>query len=302
MKNIRLFFASLVLSAATSAIAGTEEFQAQPAPSPAEQNSRDLFDYELDYTGGSSFFDDHGKFGHGDSLYNDFSYAHRFLIKGNWYFRAGVEYERFDFGGTDNGLPDHLQTVHALLALEYVVHDHAGAGIEIDPGPYFENRIRGDTIDVPWKVFVSFPLKKDKIFGVIGVGGAINQSPVVGPGGGIIWLISDHLRLEGVVPKPALVYNPNDNWEFRLFGNIYYESFRTEDVITPERKLQVHNAWVQYSEDRAGLQASYSGLKPFEITLGGGVTVRRDFDFFRAEASAKTKPAPFVKFEIVAKF
>jgi len=206
------------------------------------------------------------------------------------------------FGGTDNVLPDHVHTVHALLGLEYGVHDHAGAGIEIDPGPYFENHIRGDTIDVPWKVFVSFPLKKDKIFGVIGVGGAINQSPVVGPGGGIIWLISDHLRLEGVVPKPALVYNPNDNWEFRLFGNIYYESFRTEDVITPERKLQVHNAWVQYSEDRAGLQASYSGLKPFEITLGGGVTVRRDFDFFRAEASAKTKPAPFVKFEIVAKF
>ncbi|PYL65172.1 MAG: hypothetical protein DMF25_04535 [Verrucomicrobia bacterium] len=155
---------------------------------------------------------------------------------------------------------------------------------------------------MPWKVFVSFPLKKDKIFGVIGVGGAINQSPIVGPGGGIIWLFNDHLRLEGVFPKPALVYNPNDNWEFRLFGNIYYESFRTEDVITPERKLQVHNAWVQYSEDRAGLQASYSGLKPFEITLGGGVTVRRDFDFFRAEASAKTKPAPFVKFEIVAKF
>src|SRR6266699_780650 len=264
MKNIRLFFISLIVSVAAPVIAGTEEFKAQPAPapSPAEQNSRDLFDYELDYTGGSGFYDDHGKFGHGDSLYNDFSYAHRFLIKGNWYFRAGVEYERFDFGGTDNGLPDHLQTVHALLALEYVVHDHAGAGIETDPGPYFQNNIRGDSIDVPWKVFVSFPLKKDKIFGVIGVGGAINSNPVVAPGGGIIWLFNDHLRLEGVFPKPALVYNPSDDWEFRLFGNLYYASFRTEDVITPERKLQVHDAWVQYSEDKAGVQVSDSGFKP----------------------------------------
>src|SRR5438552_11201873 len=303
MKNIRLFFISLFVSVAAPVIAGTEEFKAaQPAPSPAEQNSRDLFDYELDYTGGSSFFDDHGKFGHGDSLYNDFSYAHRFLIKGNWYFRAGVEYERFDFGGTDDGLPDHLQSVHALLALEYVVHDHAGMGIEIDPGPYFQSDAKWNTFDIPWKVFVTFPLKKDKIFAVIGVGGAINQSPVVAPGGGIIWLFSDHLRLEAVVPKPALVYYPNDDWEFRIFGNIFYESYRTDDVITPERKLQVHNAWVQYSEDRAGVQASYSGFKPFEITLGGGVTVKRDFDFFRAEASAKTKPAPYVKFEIEAKF
>jgi len=302
MKNIRLFFISLFLTAAASAIAGAPTYEVQPSPTPADENHRDLFDYELDYTFSSNFYDVHGDFGHGDSIYNDFSYAHRFLIKGNWYFRAGVEYERFDFGGTDNGLPDHLQTVHALLALEYVVHDHAGMGIEIDPGPYFQNDIRGNTIDIPWKVFVTFPLKKDKIFAVIGVGGAINQSPVVAPGGGIIWLFSDHLRLEGVVPKPALVYYPNDDWEFRIFGNIFYESYRTDDVITPERKLQVHNAWVQYSEDRVGIQASYSGFKPFEITLGGGVTVRRDFDFFRAEASVKTRPAPFVKFEVVAKF
>jgi hypothetical protein len=151
-------------------------------------------------------------------------------------------------------------------------------------------------------VFVSFPLKKDKIFGVIGVGGAINQSPVVAPGGGLIWLFTDKFRLEGVFPKPALVYNPTDDWEFRILGNLFYESFRTDDVITPERKLQVHNAWVQYSEDRVGVLAKYSGFKPFNIKLGGGYTVKRDFDFFRAEASAKTRPAPYVQVEIEARF
>jgi len=302
MKTIRRFFALVFLVSATSTFAGQQTYEAQPSPTPADENHRELFDYELDYTGGSSFYDDHGKFGHGDSLYNDFSYAHRFLITGKWYFRAGVEYERYDFDGTNNGLPDHLQTVHALLALEYVVHDHAGAGIEIDPGVYFQNDLHGNDFDIPWKAFFSFPLKKDKIFGVLGVGGALNSNPVVAPGGGIIWLFTDKLRLEGVFPKPALVYNPSDDWEFRIFGNLVYESFRTDDVITPERKLQVHNAWVQYSEDRAGVQVSYSGLKPLQIILGGGVTVKRDFDFFRAEASAKTNPAPFVKFEILAKF
>ena len=302
MKTVGKLFAVLFLATATSLFAGTNTFVAQPSATPADANHRDLFDYELDYTGNSSFFDDHGKFGNGDSLYNDFSYSHRFLIKGNWFFRTGFEYERFDFNGTDNGLPDHLQTIHALLALEYVVHDHAGAGIEIDPGPYFQNNITGDSIDIPWKVWVSFPLKKDKIFAVVGLGGSLYSNPIVAPGGGIIWLFTDHLRLEGVFPKPALVYNPNDNWEFRIFGNLFYESYRTDDVITPERKLQVHNAVVQYSEDRAGVRATYSGLKPFDINLGGGVTIRRDFDFFRAEASAKTNPAPFVQFEVEAKF
>src|SRR5256884_2078404 len=244
MKTIHGFFIFLFLAAVTSAFAGPPTLEALPSPTPADENHRELFDYEMDYTFSSNFFDVNGNFGHGDSLYNDFSYAHRFLITGKWYFRAGVEYERFDFGGTDNGLPDHLQTVHALLALEYVVHDHAGAGIEIQPGPYFQDKITRDSIDIPWKVFFSFPLKKDKIFAVIGAGGSIYSNPIIAPGGGIIWLFTDHLRLEGVFPKPALVYNPRDSWEFRIFGDLFYESYRTDDVITPERKFPVHDAVV----------------------------------------------------------
>src|SRR6266705_6037774 len=302
MKNIQAFFVFLFLAAVTSAFAGPPTIEAQSAPTPAEENHLNLFDYEMDYTFKSNFYDVHGDFGNGSSLYNDFSYSHRFLVTGKWYFRAGVEYERFDFGGTDNGLPDHLQTAHALLAFEYVVHDHAGAGIEIDPGLFFQNDVHGNDFDIPAKAFVTFPLKKDKIFAVIGVGFALNQNPIVGPGGGIIWLFTDHLRLEGVFPKPALVYNPNDDWEFRIFGNLFYESFRTDDVITPALKLRVHNAVVQYSEERVGLQATYSHFKPLDITLDVGYTFRRDFDFFRAEARVKTDPAPYVRLAVEAKF
>src|SRR5213592_5172098 len=164
MKNIQAFFVFLFLAAVTSAFAGPPTIEAQPAPTPAEENHLNLFDYEMDYTFKSNFYDVHGDFGNGSSLYNDFSYSHRFLVTGKWYFRAGVEYERFDFGGTDNGLPDHLQAAHALLAFEYVVKDHAAAGIEIDPGPYFQSNITSDSIDIPWKVWVTFPIKKDKIF------------------------------------------------------------------------------------------------------------------------------------------
>jgi len=199
-------------------------------------------------------------------------------------------------------LPDHFQTIHALLAYEYIVHDHAGAGIELDPGLYFQNDANGDAFDIPWKVWISFPLKKDKIFGVIGAGGSLNSNPIAAPGGGLIWLFTDHLRLEGVFPKPALVYNPNDDWEFRLAGNLYYESYRTDDVYTPARKLRVHDPVVQYSEDRAGVQVTYSHFKPLDITLDVGCTIRRDFDFFRAEAAVKTDPAPYVRLAVEAKF
>ena len=285
---------------AASAVAGPPTFEAQPTPTAQDENSRDLFSYETTYTFRSDFKE--SKLGSGDSLYDDFSFDHRFHITGKWYFRAGAEYERFDFGNSDNGLPNHLQAIYAHLAYEYVVKDRAGASIEIDPGVYFQNRITGDAFDIPWKIFVTFPLKKDKIFGVIGLGGGINQDPIVAPGGGIIWLFSDHLRLEGVFPKPALVYQPNDDWQFRLLGEGYYESYRTDDVITPEKKLQLHNAVVQYSEYRAGVQAGYSGFKPFKIIAGAGVTLRRNFDFFRADESRRMDPAPYVRIAAEAKF
>ncbi|PYI75612.1 MAG: hypothetical protein DMF01_07130 [Verrucomicrobia bacterium] len=283
-----------------SAAAGPADVILQPSPSPADENSHDLFYYETTYTFDSDFKE--SKLGHGDSLYNDFSYDHRFLITGKWYFRAGVEYDRYDFGGTNNGLPDHLQTASAHLALEYDVKDFAGISIELDPGVYFQDNVTWDAFDIPAKAYVTFPLKKDKIFAVVALGGSIYQDPPVAPGGGIIWIFSDKLRLQGVFPRPALIYQPNDDWEFRITGELNYTSFRTDDVLTTERKLQLHNAVVQYSEDRAGVQIAYSGLKPLKLIAGAGVTVERDFDFFRANQSKRTDPAPYIRVAAQAKF
>jgi hypothetical protein len=300
MKNIRAFLIILCLSVAGSAIAGPPTLESQPSPTPRDENSHDLFSYETTYTFRSDFKE--SKLGHGDSLYDDFSYDHRFLITGKWYFRLGVEYERYDFGGTDNGLPDHLQAAYGHIALEYVVKDHAGAGIEFDPGVYFQNHVSGDAFDIPTKAFVTFPLKKDKIFAVIGVGWALYQDPPVAPGGGIIWLFSDKLRLQAVFPKPALVYEPNDDWEFRVIGELNYLSARTDDVVTTERKLQLHDAVVEYSEYRAGVQIAYSGFKHLKLIAGAGATIERDFDFFRADQSKRIDPAPYVRIAAEAKF
>ena len=290
----------VILAGIASAVAGPATFEAQPSPTPSDENSRDLFSYETTYTFDSDFKE--SKLGDGDSLYNDFSYDHRFLITGKWYFRAGVEYERYDFGGTDNGLPDQLQGLYGHLALEYVVKDHAGISLELDPGVYFQDSIGSDNFDVPGKAYVTFPVKKDKVFATVGLGWGQFQDPVVAPGGGITWLISDKLRLQAVFPKPALVYQPNDDWEFRILGELNYLNVRTDDVVTTERKLQVHNAVLQYSEYRAGVQFAYSGIKYLKLIAGAGATIERDFDFYRIHQSKRTDPAPYVRIGVEAKF
>jgi hypothetical protein len=294
-RNIAILFAF----GAASAVAGPAEVILQPSP-PADETHRNLFNYETTYTFESDF--EESKLGHGSSLYDDFSYDHRFLIKGKVYFRVGIEYERYDFGGSDNGLPDHLQGLYGHLALEYVVKDYPGAAIELDPGVYFQDHISGSAFDVPGKAYVSFPLKKDKIFATIGLGWGQFQDPAVAPGGGITWLINDKLRLQAVFPKPALVYQPNDDWDIRAIGELNFLGARTDQVHTTERKLRVDDALVQYSEYRAGLQIGFSGLKPFKIIAGAGATIQRNFDFFRVNQSKKTDPAPYIRIAAEAKF
>ena len=56
------------------------------------------------------------------------------------------------------------------LAVEYVVKDFPGVSIELDPGVYFQDKVSGDAFDIPGKAFVTFPLKKDKIFAVVALG------------------------------------------------------------------------------------------------------------------------------------
>ena len=100
MKTIRGFLTFLFLASAASMFAGPPTFEGQPSPTPADENSHNLFSYETTYTFQSDF--EESKLGHGDSLYDDFSYDHRFLITGKIYFRAGIEYERYDFNGSNN--------------------------------------------------------------------------------------------------------------------------------------------------------------------------------------------------------
>src|ERR1044072_9116560 len=110
MQKTYLTFFVFLLCTVASAFAGPPLPAASPSETPEEESSHDLLTPESTYTFDSDFTK--SSLGHQSSLYNDFNYAHRFLIKGKWYFRAGFEYERYDFGGTGNGLPNHLQALY----------------------------------------------------------------------------------------------------------------------------------------------------------------------------------------------
>ncbi len=295
----RILLSLLAFSLAVSSpvFAGDVARASKAMVEPQSQNALDLFSLEWDYTGRSHFHDH--DLGSQDVSHSDFSYSHRFPIKGQVYFRTGVDYERFDFGGsTRAGIPSHLQSASAVFALEYVQENFAGAAIELHPGFYFEDDLRGNTFDIPIDIYTTFKINS-KLYITVGVAGALNYDPQIFPIGGIIWLISDKVRLEAVFPKPALIWTPQENWEFRALGEVLGGAYRL-DRGNPDRQLS--NAVVQYSEYRAGAQATYSGFKPFDLFAGAGYTFLRQFDFHRSVHDRNVDGAFYVKVGVEAKF
>lgn len=237
-------------------------------------------------------------------VHSDFDYSHRFHTTGNWYLRVGVEYERYDFGRTITPLPTHLQAATADIAYEYVVQDYAAAAIEIHPGFYYQNDASSRSFAVPVDIYSAFPIKKDKVFGMIGAYYSPFIDPPVFPLGGIIWLISDKWRLEALFPRPALIYTMNDDWEFRLAGNIGGGGFRMDGSSNNVPRSNYQGAVLQYESYEAGVQVKYTHWKGVDITLGAGYSAEREFDFFRDGPFQKYKAvgAPYVQLALETKF
>src|SRR4051812_14053042 len=173
-----------------------------------EETKIDLFEVQSDYVFQSKLHGSRGK-GEQDVAYQSGEYGHRFLISGNWYFRAGLAYERYDFGRTKAPTPGKLQSFRVPLALEYVQDDYVGATVKIEPGFFYESDVRGNAFDIPWEAYFTMKLRDEHLYGVLGASGAQYYSVPVVPVIGAIWIIDDakKWRLEAVFPPPPALCN-----------------------------------------------------------------------------------------------
>jgi hypothetical protein len=289
---------------AASAFAGDVDVSktVQSGTVEKEHTDTDLFSLDTSYTGESTVRQAL-PIGKVSWETTDFNYGHRFLIKDKLYLRLGVEYQRYDFFGAVQPLPDHLQGISATVALEYVVQNYAAAAIEFHPGFYFENVANGRTFDVPIDAYVSFPIWKDKnVYGMAGVFTGQNFSPVVAPIGGVIWLINDKLRLQALFPRSALIYTLNDDWELSLNGEIGGYGFHVDQKgRTPS---QYSGSRLEYIYERIGGQVKYTAWKNMNVALGAGYNVGTEFDFIHDGPGQKYKGvgAPYVSLSMEVNF
>ena len=245
-----------------------------------------------------------GSFGQQSAIQTELEYGHRFLIKDTWYVRAGLSYDRFDFGNSPSPLPEHLQRAAAVIGIEYMKGEDIGAILQFRPGFYFEDDINSDSFDCPITLARFFVWQPDKLFFLVGAHASFLRGnyPVI-PLVGIVWVPNEKVRLLGILPEPRLIYSPKDQLEFWVGAELAGGAFRVNQrtgLVGNDRKLS--GAQVDYDEYRAGVGVTYSPVDQIEVELGAGCAIQRAFNFNRAEEHYRAEPAPYVRVEIKGEF
>ena len=301
MKNFSVIFGALLLSLALAPARAGSVDSKFIADSQEEKTPLDLFKVEGSYVFESELEND-GNFGDQDASEFEIEYSHRFHLTGRFYLRAGVNYNRFDFGSTDAPVPNHLQSLAAVVSLEYMVGADRGAFLEVRPGFYGVDEFRHETFDIPITLARAFVLKPEKIFLIVGANVAFlrGEFPVL-PVVGLIWNFSDQWQLYAVVPEPRLIYRPNKKFEVFAGGQLTGGSFRTDrnDDIVPHK---LSNAQVDYSDYRGEAGLTWHVAKSVDLEASGGISFQRRFNFERADEDYTADPAPFVKLSLKAEF
>lgn len=276
------------------------EFALTMPPVVAEgEGGLDELTLEASATGKSDFkFTGKGR-GSATTFRSHFEYIHRTPWNGPWHFQLGVDYDRFDFGGTAlRTLPTTLQTVNIPLGISYIVDGHVGFLAEIRPGFYFSQSVSRGAIDVPFHIGGGIPLIEGKLYGAWGVGTSILRRYPVIPMVGVIWLISDEWRLMGYVPEPKIVFDASDELQIWAGGEIIVNSFKVGKMSRPNLSHTV----VDYEEYRVGLGFDYKASRNWTLTAAGGCAVYRRFDFWRTNEAYNAKPAPYLRLQLSAAF
>ena len=303
MKRFCFTFFCAILFTLPHARAGVEaESNAVPITTPTPGPvPLDVFKLESSYVFGSDL-NHGGSFGKQDEIQTEFEYGHRIQLTGNYYLRLGVAYERFDFGGTSAPVPNHLQSMAGVVGVEYMHGSDVGAFLQLRPGFYFENQIGISSFDVPIALGAIFVVQEKKLylFGGAYVSFLRGEFPVL-PLAGVIWIVSDHVRLMGIVPDPRLIYSPTDKLDLWVGGEFVGSSFRTDrnDNIQPGK---LSGAQVDFADYRAGVGLTYTISKNFLLDAGAGYSIQRNFDFARAGETYRTNPSPYLRLQLSASF
>ena len=172
------------------------------------------------------------------------------------YLKLGAKFDRYDFSTTTAPIPSTLQTLHAIIGLEYVFKGEPAVYLYVNPGVYLSHfsNVNFASVDAPVDLGTGVPIPFFKnVFGIVGLHiSALAHYPVY-PILGIAWIINEHLSLQAIPPEPRLVYKLDEHLSFFAGGELLGEAYKTSyrnDLRPQEQRF--NGAVVDYSENRVG--------------------------------------------------
>ena len=302
MKTPLRLCASLLCFLAVHAFAGTGG--GNPGPSvdlnPASPSLSYEFDVQDAYVGQGDV--ERGGYSVRDFEENDF--LARFIFTPRIKFgilRLGASYERYDFNIDDNSqfrngiqggrlglplgaeLPDRLQAANFIVGLDTEFSESLLIRIEAHPGWYgsASDLFRGDNFRVPFIAGMTYVYSPTLQF-TLGVGVNFEGKYPVLPGGGVRWQFAPKWVLNAVVPKPRLEYELNRNFTVYGGAEIKSDTYKSNDRFGDAAgDGRFNNAYLTYSEVRAGLGFDWKIARGVTLSAEGGYLPYRTFDYSR---------------------
>ena len=203
MKKLSRLIPLLLLALASPVWAGSEtESKAVAATTAAttEEVPLNIFSMENAYVFESDL-NHGGSLGKQDEIQNSIEFAHRFRVSGDAYIRAGVAYNRFDFGSTSAPVPNHLQSLAAVIGVDFMHGSDVGAFFQVRPGFYGQNDFGISSFDIPITLGRVFVVQPDKLYFFVGAYASFlrGASPVL-PLVGVVWRPCVPVQVLGVLP------------------------------------------------------------------------------------------------------
>lgn len=210
---------------------------------------------------------------------------------GHWQLRMGVDHQRYEFDHNNGSiLPDRLQRIVGVVALEYRVGKQVGVLIEAKPGVYFENDISTKSFNCPVLFGVGIPMSDNFTLALFARVDPLSSYPIIG-GPGFIWRITDKVTLTAIPPEPRLTWAVNEDLNVWLGGEWATGSYHTDQ----RKGSNLSGAAVSFQDLRAGVGASWR-RGAWIVEAGAGLSVDREWDYVQKDREFSTdETAPYVK-------
>lgn len=271
---------------------------------PCNPADRVIFGIDGSYTAESDF---KGHDVEGDAFHSSVEFGYRIPLGagwpdepcGEWNLRLGVAYNRHDFSQSGSlPIPNHIQTLAGVIALEYIVNGQVGLILDTRPGFYFENELSEDTFDAPTYLVAAHRFSPT-LGGFLGVAyGKFRTYPLL-PVAGFVWTPNDQWTVSLVYPNAQLSYKVSEQARVYVGAEHVGDSVRVDRA--EGRPGRLDHGVLSYSEYRAGVGVEMT-MGAWSGELAAGWSFGRDFDYHRVEKTYNSEGAPYVKLALSAAF